>query len=229
MWNKPRRELATVTNGSCGHHICGHDPANRSARAAGTSSVLIWLPKKRDGKTPCKTNTRKTHLHQVNLERILSSGYVVGMHLVEESLGSNQKSVSKHRARMRRSEDTWKQYIRCPLVVIPHRKGANRDVWNEVDVRDEQPKQADEQRVMPANLFHVLAEESFRKQFKACLTALNYTATRVLVNTDKAIHNFLHMCDGNSLWSLIFYHKIAVHRHSRILNAADAERFHQRT
>ena len=51
--------------------------------------------------------------------------------------------------------------------------------------------------MVPANLLKALTHESCLHKFKACLEALNHTATGVPVKTDKAIRDWMHTCDGN--------------------------------
>ena len=58
-------------------------------------------------------------------------------------------------------------------------------------------KRTDEQQGVPENVFKALTEEGLQAQIKAGLTALNYTATRVLGNTHKTIRNLLRVCDGH--------------------------------
>ena len=56
-----------------------------------------------------------------------------------------------------------------------------------MDSRDEQERQTDERKVMPEKHIQSLDGRKLPRKIEAGLTALNYTATRVPMNTVKVI------------------------------------------
>ena len=89
-------------------------------------------------------------------------------------------------------EDRWLGYLW-------NQKELGKEISNEVDRRDEQQRQADERKVIPGSTYKALTEESYQEKVEAGITALNHTATRVPINTDKAIRNLMHACNRNAM------------------------------
>ena len=121
------------------------------------------------------------------------------MKLIGEKQATN--TLSKQKSRLRRSRDiqgsSTEEYRW--LGYLWNQKELGKEISNEVDRRDEQQRQADERKVIPGSTYKALTEESYQEKVEAGITALNHTATRVPINTDKAIRNLMHACNRNAM------------------------------
>ena len=86
-------------------------------------------------------------------------------------------------------EEAWSGDSQCG-------KDPNNKQCDDEDKRGNEQRHAGEERVIPEAVYHSLIEEIQQEKFGAGLTALSYRAIRVPTNTDKAIQNLLHLCDG---------------------------------
>ena len=63
----------------------------------------------------------------------------------------------------------------------------------------EQQRQLDERKVILESTYKALTEESHQETFEARLTALNYTATNMPINSVKTVRNLMRVRDGSVL------------------------------
>ena len=119
--------------------------------------------------------------HKESLHR--RRGGVVALTVMKRE-GESQQGGNRQEAGLRRSLNVWAKRRKGSMVGLSH--GEKVKVERENEQRHE-----DEKRACPEAVYNSLIEEIQHAQCGAGLTTLNYTATSVPANADKAIWNLL--------------------------------------